>query len=224
MKRPIQLLSIGIFSFSICNLAFGENTTSAGIAGQMIDASRAGVPDTLVTVINAGTNVEDTFSVSDLALARYEVRIEAQGFHAAIIAPFKLRIGDVVRRLIELRIGAVSESVISAGYELSFGTGKRYLNGSSLSSLPVGGWQVHRIFSLTGPFVCSCLSYIPQWANAVKPGFGAASDPTPNGWYDPSAFALPPIGFQGTAPRTTAGAFNSGYGSLVEIESGDDFR
>ena len=199
MKRPIQLLSIGIFSLAICNLGFGQNTTSAGIAGQVINASRTGISDTLVTLVNAGTNAEGTFSIPELASARYEVRIEEQGFQAAIIEPFELRIGDVVRRLIELRIGAVSESVISAGYELPFGTGKRYLNGSSLSSLAVGGWQVQRIFSLTGPFVCSCRSYIPQCVNAVKPGFGAVFDSTPNGWYDPSAFALPPIGFQCTA-------------------------
>ena len=73
-----------------------------------------------------------------------------------------------------------SRGVVSGGYELPFGTGKRYLNGSRLSDLAIGGWQLQGIFSAltgmpftpTGPFVCSCGSYIPQWVNAVKPGFG----------------------------------------------------
>jgi len=100
-------------------------------------------------------------------------------------------------------------AVISAGYELPFGIGKRYLSGGGFSSWAIGGWQVQGIFSVltgmpftpTGPFVCSCGSYIPQWVNPVKPGFGKVSDPTPSRWYDPSAFALPLIGFQGTAGR-----------------------
>ena len=135
MKRPIQLLSIGIFSLAICNLGFGKITASAGIAGQVINASRTGIPESLVTLVNAGTNAEGSFLIPELASARHEVRIEKQGFQAAIIEPFELRIGDAVRRMIELRIGVVSESAVRAGYELPFGTGKRYLksrNGSML--------------------------------------------------------------------------------------------
>ena len=100
-------------------------------------------------------------------------------------------------------------AVISAGYELPFGNGKPWLNKGGVSSFIIGGWQVQGIVSLltgmpftpSGPFVCSCGSYIPQWVNAVKPGFGNLSNPTPNMWYDKTAFALPPIGFQGNAGR-----------------------
>jgi hypothetical protein len=56
-------------------------------------------------------------------------------------------------------------------------------------------------FTPSGPGVCSCGSYIPQWVNATRPGFGKLSDPTPNLWFDPTAFAIPAIGFQGTAGR-----------------------
>ena len=100
-------------------------------------------------------------------------------------------------------------AVISAGYELPFGNGKPWLNKGGVSSFIIGGWQVQGIVSLltgmpftpSGPFVCSCGSYIPQWVNAVKPGFGNLSNPAPNMWYDKTAFALPPIGFQGNAGR-----------------------
>ncbi len=100
-------------------------------------------------------------------------------------------------------------AVFSAGYELPFGAGKHWFSGGGFTSLAFGGWQVQGIasaltgmpFTPTGPFVCSCGSYIPQWVIAVKPGFGKLSNPTPNLWYDPSAFTLPAIGFQGTAGR-----------------------
>src|SRR5262249_15792686 len=100
-------------------------------------------------------------------------------------------------------------AVFSAGYELPFGKGKPLLNQGGAAALAFGGWQVQGILSLlagmpltpSGTFVCSCGSYIPQWVNAVKPGFGKLSNPTPDLWYDPTAFALPAIGFQGTAGR-----------------------
>jgi hypothetical protein len=100
-------------------------------------------------------------------------------------------------------------AVLSAGYELPFGTGKRWLNRGGFSSLFLGGWQAQGILSLltgmpftpSGPSVCSCGSYVPQWVNAVKPGFGKLSNPTPNLWFDPTAFALPSIGFQGNTGR-----------------------
>jgi hypothetical protein len=102
-----------------------------------------------------------------------------------------------------------NRAVISAGYELPFGKGKPWLNSDGVSSFVFGGWQVQGIVSLlagmpftpSGAFVCSCGSYVPQWVNAVKPGFGKLSNPTPNAWYDPTAFALPAIGFQGNAGR-----------------------
>ncbi len=99
-------------------------------------------------------------------------------------------------------------AVISYGYELPFGHGKRWLTGGP-SAYVFGNWQVQGIITLlsgfpftpTGPGVCSCGSYVPQRVNAVKPGFGNISNPTVNHWYDVTAFALPPNGFQGNAGR-----------------------
>jgi hypothetical protein len=99
-------------------------------------------------------------------------------------------------------------AVISYGYELPFGHGKRWLTGGPAAYV-LGNWQVQGIITLlsgfpftpTGPAVCSCGSYVPQRVNAVKPGFGNISNPTVNHWYDVTAFALPPNGFQGNAGR-----------------------
>jgi hypothetical protein len=100
-------------------------------------------------------------------------------------------------------------AVIDFGYELPFGSGKKWLAGGGPAAYVLGNWQVQGILTLlsgfpftpTGPPVCSCGSYIPQRVIAVKPGFGNISNPTVNHWYDVSAFALPPNGFQGNAGR-----------------------
>ena len=100
-------------------------------------------------------------------------------------------------------------AVVSASYELPFGKGKAWLSNRGFASAVLGGWQAQGILSLltglpftpTGPAVCNCGSYVSQWVNATRPGFGKLSDPTPNLWFDPTAFALPATGFQGTAGR-----------------------
>jgi hypothetical protein len=100
-------------------------------------------------------------------------------------------------------------AVFSGAYELPWGQGRRWLSQPGVASFLVGGWQVQGIVTLlsglaftpTGPAVCSCGSYIQQRVNAVKPGYGKLDNPTPDRWYDPSAYALPAIGFQGNAGR-----------------------
>src|SRR3989442_1352101 len=121
MKERIgQAICAAILTMVFCGLFVGQETTSAGIVGQVIDTTRAGVAGALVTVVNLGTNAarssqtdaEGAFSIPNLAPARYEVRIEKQGFQTAILEPFELRIGEIARRPPELRVGAISESVV----------------------------------------------------------------------------------------------------------------
>ena len=161
MTRSILPLFACIFSITFCNLAFGQDTTSAGIVGQVIDTSRAGVPEALVTVTNVGTNArrtgltnaEGTFSIPNLAPARYEVRIEKTGFQAAIIEPFELRIGDVARRTIELHVGAVSESVIIDAQapllETENGTINQVIDTRQISELPLNGRNLVQLAALS---------------------------------------------------------------------------
>jgi hypothetical protein len=102
-------------------------------------------------------------------------------------------------------------SAISFGYELPFGAGKRWLSGGGASSYLLGGWQVQGIvrvasgfpFTVTGTNVCACGSYVPQRVNVVNPNLGILDNPTPEQWFDKTAYALPAAGFQGTAGRNT---------------------
>jgi hypothetical protein len=105
-------------------------------------------------------------------------------------------------------------SNITVGYELPFGTGKRWLaNGGALASI-VGGWQLSGAvrmqsgapFTVSGSALQNLGGFVPNRVN-FAPGRegdrGHVEDPTPQRWFDPSAYVLPPAGFQGTAGRNT---------------------
>ena len=105
-------------------------------------------------------------------------------------------------------------SAFSYGYELPFGPGKRWLSGDGVASYVLGGWQVQGVarfasgfpISITSANVCLCGSFIPQRVN-FAPGReddkGEVDNPTPQLWFDKTAYAIAPTGTQGTAGRNT---------------------
>jgi len=102
-------------------------------------------------------------------------------------------------------------SAFSLGYELPFGQGKRWLQDGALSHI-AGNWQVQTIvrlasgfpFTVTSTNVCQCGNFVPQRVNVVNPGnFGQVDNPTPNLWFDKTAYSVPAAGTQGTAGRNT---------------------
>jgi hypothetical protein len=101
---------------------------------------------------------------------------------------------------------------LSFGYELPFGPGKTWLSSGGTAAYILGGWQVQGIvrlgsgfpFSVTSSNVCQCGSFIPQRVNLVTPGsFGQLDDPTPDHWFDQTAYSVPAAGTQGNAGRNT---------------------
>jgi hypothetical protein len=103
-----------------------------------------------------------------------------------------------------------SRAVGSAGYELPFGKGKRYLSGG-IGNAIAGGWQLQPIvqlrtgypFSVTaGSGSCTCGTYVPQRPN-LAPGrtSGRLAHPSPFHWFDPTAYVVPTAGYQGTVTR-----------------------
>jgi hypothetical protein len=101
-----------------------------------------------------------------------------------------------------------ARAVESVGYELPFGKGKQWLGNGGFAAALLGNWQLQGLVTLlsgfhntpTGTNVCNCGSYVPQRVNPTGTSWQLAN-PTPNLWFNPLAFALPPNGFQGTAGR-----------------------
>ena len=84
------------------------------------------------------------------------------------------------------RVRPASSSRDSAvGYELPFGTGKRWLSGGGPSRYLLGGWQVQGIvrlgcgfpFTVTSTNVCQCGSFVPQRVNFAPGREGDAGKP-----------------------------------------------
>jgi hypothetical protein len=104
---------------------------------------------------------------------------------------------------------------LSYGYDLPFGKGRTFLAGDGFFPTILTGWQTFGIVTLqTGrPFTVALLSDIDN-SNTGRStlGFGAndrpnvvgnaeLSDPTPNRWFNTSAFAFPAFGSFGDAGR-----------------------
>jgi hypothetical protein len=84
----------------------------------------------------------------------------------------------------------------STVYELPFGKGKPFLNGNSLGNAVLGGWQLTAIVSAqTGLPITPILSYDPTNTGIIaypnRIGSGVLSNPTPNDWFNGSAFVAP---------------------------------
>jgi hypothetical protein len=105
-------------------------------------------------------------------------------------------------------------AAISGGYELPFGQGKRWLSDGGAAAYVLGDWQVQGIirlgsgfpYSVTSTNVCQCGSFVPQRVN-FAPGreedAGNIDNPTPDHWFDPTAYVVAAAGTQGTAGRNT---------------------
>src|SRR5207245_3534371 len=84
-------------------------------------------------------------------------------------------------------------------------------NGGAAANGP-GGWQGQGLVRRRSGFpltvsstnVCQGRSFVPQRVNLVTPGsFGILDDPTPDRWFDKTAYTVPAAGTQGTAGRNT---------------------
>jgi carboxypeptidase family protein/TonB-dependent receptor-like protein len=103
-------------------------------------------------------------------------------------------------------------AAFSWGYELPFGSRKRFLSNGGAAAYILGGWQVQGIvrlgsgfpFSITSTNVCQCGSFIPQRVNLVSAGnLGEIDNPTADRWFEATAYSVPAPGTQGTAGRNT---------------------
>ncbi len=103
----------------------------------------------------------------------------------------------------------------SFGYQLPFGTSRRFLNGHGWASAILGDWDVNGIVTLQSgrPFTAALLPAIDN-SNTGRSvlGFGAndrpdvvgnpeLADPSPGQWFDARAFAFAPFGSFGNAGR-----------------------
>src|SRR5262249_37225667 len=131
--------------------ALAQESASGGIAGQVFDATHAGVPGVTITVVNAGTNAqrvattdnEGRFTIPNLASATYTVRCELAGFNTVELKDFIVRNGEIAKPTINLSVATVSESVsVAASSPLLQATNasvSQTITQKQIEDLPVAG-------------------------------------------------------------------------------------
>jgi hypothetical protein len=98
-------------------------TEGGVINGTVSDTSGAAVPGARIMATNANTNVvsvTDTTSFGDFTLAavpvgRYSVRVEKQGFKAAVRNDVIVTAGNTITLNVRLEVGSVTESIVVGG-------------------------------------------------------------------------------------------------------------
>ena len=101
--------------------------TSANITGRITDPSGASVANAKVTATDADrgtvfrtqTNTDGIYNLSRLPIGRYELRVEANGFQAAVHPAFAVSLGQTASVDVALTIGQLSQQVVvTAGDEI----------------------------------------------------------------------------------------------------------
>src|SRR5215831_19423568 len=103
-------------------LARGQEVTAA-ITGTVTDPSGAPLAGATVTAKDqdrgttwpATTNVDGIFTLLRIPVGSYNLRVEAKGFQTAVYPPFTLVLNQTARIDVQMKVGAVSETVEVTG-------------------------------------------------------------------------------------------------------------
>jgi hypothetical protein len=113
LRVLISLLSLALLS----TLAYGQGTAS--IVGIVTDPGGLAVPNAKITITNTETgfvrptitNVTGSYAARELAIGRYNVRVEVVGFKSYERTGITLNVNDTVRVDAPLQVGEASQSV-----------------------------------------------------------------------------------------------------------------
>src|SRR5688572_11547207 len=109
-----------ILLFSLLTAAIAFAQTDRGlINGTVTDSSGAAVPEANVVATNKATNITFTaqttssgdFTIPAMPVGTYNLRVEKQGFKAAVRSDIIISAGGTITVNAQLEVGAVSESV-----------------------------------------------------------------------------------------------------------------
>jgi hypothetical protein len=116
MRIKIALL-FTVLTF-VSSLIYGQNITGS-IVGEVVDASGAAIPETVIIVHNLGTGVSveakvnqsGTYTVPNLLPGQYRIEARKQNFQTVEIQNIQLLAGQTVRQNFTLQVGAVQQTV-----------------------------------------------------------------------------------------------------------------
>ncbi|PYV67628.1 MAG: hypothetical protein DMG96_38750 [Acidobacteria bacterium] len=118
MKRYLMVLAIATLCLLVTGTALAQSDRGT-IAGTVVDSSGAVVSGAPVTVrgVDTGnvykttTTAEGIYRISDIAIGRYDVTVEAQGFKSSVQKGVQVQINTVAALNVTLQPGSTTEEV-----------------------------------------------------------------------------------------------------------------
>ena len=172
--KPNGICAAFAFAFAICLmpvLLHAQALTAGQISGQVLDPSRAAVPNATVTATNSATGAVRTaktdtqgyFTLPDLPIGTYTVSAERQGFQRQTQTGVVLNVATTVRLDITLSLGAVSQQVVVTSQapviNKTDASTSTVMNNQQVTELPINGRDYAR-FSLLTPGAVFRSNYI----------------------------------------------------------------
>ncbi len=182
---------------AVCMLApqagFSQQVTAA-ISGQVTDATGGVIvrATVLATELDRGTkwktetNAEGFYTLPRVSVGRYEVRVEATGFQAAVRPAFQLEMNQSARLDFTLKVGAVAEAVeVSGGAPLLQTETTQIstiISANTNENLPLASRNYVQLTLLApGAVTVSPAGFVNGVTTGFGPGGGDSSRPYING-------------------------------------------
>jgi hypothetical protein len=169
--RPLATIAFA-FGLGLAPIpAWTQALTSGQITGQVLDASKAAIPDATITLTNVATgavrtvktNGQGLYTATDLAVGTYNVSVEHAGFQRQTQTGVVLSVASTVQLNIVLSVGTVSQEVVVTSQapiinKTDASTGA-VMNNQQVTELPINGRDYAR-FSLLTPGAVFRSNYI----------------------------------------------------------------
>ena len=161
MSKTVNLSCVLFLMLTMSAIAFGQSTTSGAIGGVVTNPNKEVVPGATVTVLNNGTNKEDTgtaddqgsFRIGNLQPGSYTVTINGSGFSPFTQNNVVVEVGRVTELNAALSIGPVSGTVEVTSEAPVINTSQQdfasNINQTSINELPINGRRASNFVLLT---------------------------------------------------------------------------
>ena len=121
--RGLTLLTFLAFAFFVTAGWLRGQEVTADITGQVTDPSGAAIPDATVTAIDTvrgtvwptETNPGGFYNLPRVPVGTYNLKVEAKGFQTYIQENLLLQLNDIARINIQMKVGAVTQTVEVSG-------------------------------------------------------------------------------------------------------------
>ena len=172
--RLASIFIFAAFTFAVCSPAQDIN---GSIAGTVLDASGAGVPNAAVIIRNtdlnavvrtAKTDHDGNYSAPLLQIGHYAVAVEVAGFKKSVKSDIELNVNDKLTINFRLEVGDVQQEVTvvanAAQVELQSPTAQNLINGTQIRELSLSSRNYEQLVALMPGVTNTSTSDGANWA------------------------------------------------------------